>query len=160
MGGQGCLVRHPSLLRWLHGCLSLAQSSARESPADAGAVAGKERWGEGDQGVGGKGYPACFSGAHGVQGMCRGLRRESGPTSSQTRLFIIPKAAGFSVCPVSPRRWECRQGKGKNGMQFRLRACSSVSPQRCRSCGSQVLWSPGLPNGSVTALIGDPRFSL
>lgn len=63
------------------------------------------------RGWGGQGYPACSSGAHGAQGMCRGLRRESGPTSSQTRLFIIPKAAGFSVCPVSPWRWDCRQGE-------------------------------------------------
>ena len=53
VGGQGCLVRHPSLLRWVRGCLSLAQSRAGESLADTGAGAGKERWGEGDQGVGG-----------------------------------------------------------------------------------------------------------
>ena len=93
--------------------------------------------------------------------MCRGLRRESGPTSSQTRLFIIPKAAGFSVCPVSPWRWDCRQGKGKNGMQFRLRACTNVSLllNDAGVVGLRCSGTLASQMGAVTALIGDPCFS-
>lgn len=62
----------------------------------------------------GEGNLACLSGAHGAQGMCRGSSRESGPTSFQTRLFMIKKQLAFLFVLCHPGRWEGRKGNGKN----------------------------------------------
>ena len=93
--------------------------------AIAGAVAvgekrgkGEGRWGQGDKRAKGI-LPASqgtWSPMH-VQGFQRGEWSNQFPDQA----IYYQKAAGFSVCPMSLGRGECRQGKGKNWVPFRLR---------------------------------------
>lgn len=116
MGGEGCLVQHPSILHLFHGCFSLAQSSAGESRLTLEQWQGR-RGGEETRGQRTSHLPS-WSARSPVH--MRGFKQGEWSSQFSDKAIYYPKAAGFSVCPMSPGRWECRQGKGKNWIQFRL----------------------------------------
>lgn len=91
-----------------------------------------------------------LAGAPGAQGMCRGLSRESGPTSFQTRLFIIQQQLAFlSVL--------CHPGMGvQAGERQALDALEAAGPLH-KDAGVVALGCSGAlasNMGAVTALMG------
>lgn len=66
-------------------------------------------------------------------GHVQGVRQREWSNQFSDKAIYYQKAAGFSVCPVSPWRWECRQENGRNWMQLRLhglwKCLSTVMPE-------------------------------
>ena len=108
---------------------------------------------------GAKGYPTCLSGAHRAQGICRGLSRESGPTSFQTRLFIIQKQLAFLSVLCHPGGGSAGRGKARIGCSLGCRACASV-PLHSDAGVVGLGCSGALASkmGAVTAPIRGPHF--
>lgn len=68
-------------------------------------------------------------------GHVQGVKQGEWSNQFSDKAIYYQKAAGFSVCPVSPGRWECGQGDGKNWMQLRLHGL-----WKCLSTGVQESW--------------------
>lgn len=145
-GGRG--VSPPSVLHLFH-ALSALLRVVLESRLPLKQGQGR-RGGEKETRGPGISRRLLLAGAPGAQGMCRGLSRESGPTSFQTRLFIIQQQLAFlSVL--------CHPGMGvQAGERQALDALEAAGPLH-KDAGVVALGCSGAlasNMGAVTALMG------
>lgn len=122
----GAALSHPSFVP----CLTQPCSELHwGKPADTGAVAGrekreaKEKRGEERKGKETRGQRKARLPSRGIwsPGYVYGFKLGEWSNQFSDKAVYYPKAAGFSSVLCHPGgRWECKQGKGRNGVHFSL----------------------------------------